>query len=188
MKNKSLINLLYLWLHIEKPEKRNLMIFSLLAIETLQNHFLIYLISHFDKNSPVKKRADHRPHFEKVCSHDIHLVVLTEPGSCFSHPPWFFLSTQKNRYHNYDRCLTQNNFQKVLPKREREREIFYWYLPKLLRIELPNSENLFIVSTVGLLLQIHNSRCILHTLINWWIKIKIKFWKIKNWNCQTSLC
>ncbi len=95
MKNKYLINLLYLWLHIEKPEKRNLMIFSLLAIETLQNHLNFFLISHFDKNSPVKKRADCRPHFEKVCSHDIHLVVLIELGSCFSPHTMIFLINQK---------------------------------------------------------------------------------------------
>jgi hypothetical protein len=48
------------------------MIFSLLAIETLKNHLNLKKKIHHDKNSPVKKRAHRRPHFEEVCSHDIH--------------------------------------------------------------------------------------------------------------------
>jgi len=38
------------------------------------------------------------------------------------------------------------------------------YLLKLLKIELSTNENLFIVLTIGLLLQVHNSRCTLHNL------------------------
>jgi hypothetical protein len=40
---------------------------------------------------------------------------------------------------------------------------FYWYLPKLLKIELPTCEKLFIIPNIELLLQIHNKRCIFHS-------------------------
>jgi hypothetical protein len=61
--------------------------------------------------------------------------------------------------HNW--YLTQNNSQKV----ELKKGEIYWYLLKLLRIELSTYEKLFVIPIIGLLLQIHThtKRRTMHT-------------------------
>jgi hypothetical protein len=52
---------------------------------------------------------------------------------------------------------------------------FYWYLLKLMRIKLPTCEIEFIVRTIGILLQIDNKRCTLHSCSSYVEILKIKF-------------
>jgi hypothetical protein len=54
----------------------------------------------------------------------------------------------------------QNNSEKKCSWREKQN---YGYLWKLLKIELPTCEKLFIHPTISLLLQIPNIECTLHT-------------------------
>ncbi len=84
--------------------------------------------------------------------------------------------TLGSRYVSYYWCLTQNNSQKVYLKKGS----FYYYLLKLLTIEASTCENIIIVPTIGLLLQIHNKMCTLHTFPS-----TVEILENSIWNCLT---
>jgi hypothetical protein len=72
----------------------------------------------------------------------------------------------------YLSLLTTNVWHKIILIRFGTKEC--WYLLKLLKIELP----MFIVSTIGLLLQMHNTRCNLHIYPSIVEILQNSIWKI----------
>jgi hypothetical protein len=90
-----------------------------------------------------------------LCPLLMSLVVYVQEwlsfGICFGILFWV--------YRTYEWCLEQNNSQKGLAKNNNKLIKNHWYLPNLLKIELPTCEFVFIVPTIGLVLQKHNTRC-----------------------------